>query len=132
MGLPEEEMWADTCAGVMGSNIAGVFWKDSLCVCNSGSAGQCCSRGSDCHCLCNNVCRSSGKELMMVWMDCSNLSRSSSFTGIWCFRALVWVGHIEEIEASSKCFNVKQIIHFYPLHTQNVFFNSPVSPEASG
>lgn len=89
MGLPEE-MWADTYAGVMGSNIAGIFWKDSLCVCNSGSAGQCCSRGSDCHCLCNNVCRSSGKELMMVWMDCSNLSRSSSFTGSWCFRALVW------------------------------------------
>lgn len=61
----------------------------------SGSAGQC-SRGSDCHCLCNSVCRSSGKELMMVWMDCSNLSRSSSFTGSWCFLALICVGHINK------------------------------------
>lgn len=70
-----------------------VYSGQTVYVCVSGSAGQC-SRGSDCHCLCNSVCRSSGKELMMVWMDCSNLSRSSSFTGSWCFLALICVGHI--------------------------------------
>lgn len=76
------------------SYTAGIFWTD-ICVRLSGSAGQC-SRGSDCHCLCNTVCRSSGKELMIVWMDFSNLSRSSSFTGSWCFLALICVGQINE------------------------------------
>lgn len=71
-----------------------VYSGQTVYVFVSGSAGQC-SRGSDCHCLCNSVCRSSGKELMMVWMDCSNLSRSSSFTGSWCFLALICIGHIE-------------------------------------
>jgi len=65
MGLPEE-MLVDTCAGVVGSYTAG-YSGQTICVCLSGSAGQC-SGGSDCHCLCNTVCRSSGKELMMVWI----------------------------------------------------------------
>lgn len=32
MGLPEEEMLVDTCAGVMGSYTAGIFRTDSLCM----------------------------------------------------------------------------------------------------
>lgn len=112
MGLPEE-MLVDTCAGVMGSYTAGMFWTD-ICVCLSGSAGQC-SRGSGCHCLCNTVCRSSGKELMMVWMDFSNLSRSSSFTGSWCFLALICVGHINEERSFMQMSLCKtQRMHFKP------------------